>query len=51
MVRRRRTKSTGGSCSLLKAKIGKARTRKLRGKALGAYAKAGCIRKRRRSRR
>lgn len=47
---RRRSKASGGSCSVLKARISKATTKTSRGKALGAYAKAGCIRKKRRSR-
>lgn len=39
------------SCSILKKNISKARTKKARGKALGAYAKARCFRKRRKSKR
>lgn len=52
MVRRRRSKSTGGgSCSILKKKISAARTRTARGKALGKFAKAGCAQKARRKHR
>lgn len=39
-----------GSCRLLKARIGKATTKKTRGKALGEYSKAGCTKHKRKRR-
>ena len=54
MVKSRRRKAgrkPTGSCAVLKKKISTAKNKTSRGKALGAYAKAGCIRKKRRHRR
>jgi hypothetical protein len=50
MRRKRRSKTTGGSCAVLRARIKSAKTKTARGKALGQAMKNHCYKRKRTSR-